>query len=114
MKVLTTNLELCLAIKLITTIKVFDYENDPSNLVQLDPLDINSPYIQDLLQISNLSGIRLLHNLQILELKNQNISNISELALLPSLTNVDLTGNPIPIADITWLRQQLPNTTILF
>lgn len=101
-------------IKTVTTISYNTYENDSDNFY-IDPGNpMGGGLVVDVLNIINLSGIQYLHSLQNLELRNQSISNITELALLPTLTNIDLRGNPISQSDITWLRQQLPNATILF
>lgn len=42
------------------------------------------------------------------------ITDISQLRNLTNLTELDLSGNPIPQSDIDWLRKQLPNCEIIF
>ena len=94
----------------VLSLSIFDYESHPNNVDPLPPFPAPFYFIS----ISDITGIQFFHNLQVLEVPYNNISDISELALLPNLTSVDLRGNPITQINIDWLRLQLPNTTIYF
>ncbi|MDQ8209593.1 hypothetical protein QEH52_18865 [Coraliomargarita sp. SDUM461003] len=57
-------------------------------------LDANYPEA-DGLELSDLRGLSLLDQLEVLRIPNQNVVDLSELADLPQLWEVDLTNNPV-------------------
>jgi Leucine-rich repeat (LRR) protein len=65
-------------------------------------------------QISDISALAGLKHLNLLFLEHNQISDITPLLGLKPMFGIDLTGNPLEIAQIEELKKAMPNTLIKF
>ncbi len=125
-------------LKDITTLRFLNLENmyigsDAlflSKLLNLEELYIGSNFLQDLSMMKNLKNLKVLSvfaneiediepitslsNLVSINLINNELKSVKSLAQLKSLQKIELRGNPLAEDEIQWLKNKLPNCTIVF
>ena len=99
----------------VKNIKRLDLENTSvsdltpiAELTRLKRLDLNNTSVTDLTPLAGLTALEWVN------LWNTFVSDLTPLAGLTRLEWLDLRNTRVSEAQVRWLREKLPNTTILF